>query len=275
MSPVPGDNRTDITTPHPSRVYDCLLGGSDCFPADAEAAAWLTQVTGGHLPRLCAVNRLFVTAAVTRLASGGIKQFLDLASGLPVSGHRLPDGRVLADVHQTAKRIIPDAACVYLDRDGMTASHMSAAVAGIPGVAAVEADLRYPQQVAGDSRVWMTLDFTRPLAVLLTGFLGFTPAPEAADLIAGYARQLAPGSAMAVSTAWFPAAAAKGLSAMSAGLWHNHSPAAIQRWLARAGLRTARGAVADVRTWPMLLPGRRLSVPAVIGAVGFKRQGPA
>jgi hypothetical protein len=269
--PVPGSgSRTDITVPNPARVYDRLIGGHDCFPADEQAAAWLTRVTGGELPRLCLVNRLFVTAAVTRLASDGIRQFLDLGSGLPVSGHVLPgDGRVLADVHETARAIRPGASVAYVDRDWYASSHMAARLGGAKGLAAVQADLMYPRQIAGDSRVWWHIRFSNPVMVLLTGLLGFTSGSDAAELIAGYARLLAPGSAIAVTTAWFPPQDAEALERMSAARWHNHSPDDIAGWFAVAGLAVMRGEVGNVAPWPMR-PRRPLDGPSVVGGVGIK-----
>jgi S-adenosyl methyltransferase len=268
--PGPGGNRTDTSTPSASRVYDALLGGHDNFPADRAAARWLTEASGGALPRLCRVNRLFVTSAVTRLASDGIRQFLDLGAGLPVSGHVLPgDGRVLADVHETARTVVPDAACVYVDHDAMAASHMAARLGDTAGVAAVQADLMYPRQITADSRIWWHIHFAEPVAVLLTGVLGFAGSDAAAELIAGYARQLAPGSAIAVTTAWFPPGLADVLAEMPGASWRNHAPGDVQGWFTAAGLRVSRGSVADVAPWPML-PRRPLATPSVVGGVGVK-----
>lgn len=269
VPPVPGDPaRLDTGKPSAARVYDVLLGGHDNFPVDRDVARWLRGLVP-ELPRLCAVNRLFLTAAVTRLASDGMSQFVELGSGLPVSGHVIAGGTVLADVHETARASVPGAAVIYVDHDVMAVSHMAASLGGAAGVAAVNTDLRYPREVMADPRVRLLIDFTRPAAVLLCGTLGFAAAEEAGELIAGYASQVPAGSAVAVTTAWFPPGRAQELEALSGGVWRAHSPENVQEWLDGAGLRPLRDGVADVTRWPML-PARELSAPAVIGAVGVK-----
>jgi hypothetical protein len=151
----------DTSVPHPARVYDYFLGGEDNFEADrlaGEAAIKAFPKTAES----ARAARAFLRRVVRFLAEeAGIRQFLDIGSGLP-SGE---------NVHQVAQSIAPGARIVYVDNDPIVAGHAQALLAGTPqgAVAFLEADLRSPEPILGAAA--RTLDFGQPVAVLLLGIL--------------------------------------------------------------------------------------------------------
>jgi hypothetical protein len=180
----------DASTAHPARVYDYWLGGKDNFPADRHAAEQATEA----LPQIAAyarANRAFLARAVQYLAAeAGVRQFLDLGTGIPTS----------PNVHQVAQAADPTARIVYVDNDPVVLVHARALLNGHPkgATAYLDGDLRDPDRIlklaAG------TMDFTRPVAVLLLATLQLIP--DADDPYAIVARLLdgvPPGSYLAVS----------------------------------------------------------------------------
>ena len=155
---IPGIN---TTVPHPARVYDYFLGGTDNFEADRVAAEAAIKA----FPRTAESARsarAFLRRIVRFLtAEAGIRQFLDIGSGLP-SGE---------NVHQVAQSIAPEARIVYVDNDPIVLRHARTLLAGRPegAVAFLDADLRDPANILGEAA--KTLDFGQPMAVLLLGIL--------------------------------------------------------------------------------------------------------
>ena len=147
--------------PHPARVYDYFLGGTDNFEADrvaAEAAIKAFPKTAESARSARAFLRRIVRFLT---AEAGIRQFLDIGSGLP-SGE---------NVHQVAQSIAPEARVVYVDNDPIVLLHARTLLAGSSGgaVAFLDADLRDPVNILGEAA--KTLDFGQPMAVLLLGIL--------------------------------------------------------------------------------------------------------
>jgi hypothetical protein len=180
----------DSTMPNVARIYDYLLGGKDNFAADREAAGQLVAA----IPDVAAIardNRSFLGRAVRYLAAeAGLRQFLDLGSGLPTQ----------ANVHQLAQGVAPDSRVVYVDSDPMVASHGRALLARGDEVAMVLGDLRDPAGILGHPEVAGLLDLTRPVAVLCTSTLHFIPDYEDPHrIIAGYRDNLAPGSHLVIT----------------------------------------------------------------------------
>ncbi|HEY7147438.1 MAG TPA: SAM-dependent methyltransferase [Streptosporangiaceae bacterium] len=183
--------RFDPEVAHPARVYNVWLGwGKDHYPADRqvaeEVAACRPQVVAG-----ARANRAFGTRVVRFLAGQrGITQFVDIGAGLPSA----------EATHQVAQAIIPAARVVYVDSDAMVLSHARALLtSGREGDCDyVDADLRDPASVLrGAAR---TLDFTRPVALLLLAVLHFlADADDPAGRVAALAAGLAPGSFIALS----------------------------------------------------------------------------
>jgi hypothetical protein len=202
--------RFDPHVAHPARVYNLWLGGKDGYAADREAAEQVArcrpQVVAG-----ARANRAFLVRVVRYLAGPrGVRQFVDIGCGLPA-----PDS-----THEVAQAVLPQARVVYVDNDPLVGSHARALLASGPGGACdyLEADLRDPDAIVrGAAR---TLDFGRPVVVLLLAVLHFLPGDgDAAGIVAALAAGLAPGSFVAVSylTADFaPEQVASGVAAYNA-----------------------------------------------------------
>jgi len=185
----------DTTTPNVARIYDYLLGGKDNFAADREAARQLLDA----IPDVGAIardNRSFLGRVVRYLATeGGVRQFLDLGSGLPTQ----------ANVHQLAQGVLgfaPGVRVVYVDNDPVVASHGHALLASGDDVAMVSGDLSQPATILGNPDVTALLDLSQPVAVLCTSTLHFiADEAEPHGFIAEYRDHLAPGSYLAITHA--------------------------------------------------------------------------
>src|SRR6202522_863267 len=167
----------DTSRPHPARIYDYALGGKDDFAADREVAekAWASMPAGRTAAR---ENRAFLGRAVRYLAAEqGIRQFLDIGTGLPTTDN----------VHEVAQRVAPEARIVYVDNDPLVLAHARALLTSSPdgGCEYLDADIRDPAAILAAA----ALDFTRPVALMLMGIMGhFTDAeayPIVAHLLAG------------------------------------------------------------------------------------------
>jgi S-adenosyl methyltransferase len=152
----------DTSVAHPARMYDYFLGGKDNFPADRAAADQL--LAAAPQTRVGArENRAFLQRAIRFLAGeAGIRQFLDIGTGLPTQGN----------VHEIAQQVTPDARVVYVDNDPIVHVHANALLAG-DNTAAILADLREPDTILGSPKVRRLLDFDEPMAVLLGAVLHF------------------------------------------------------------------------------------------------------
>jgi hypothetical protein len=157
----------DTSRPHPARIYDYFLGGKDNFAADRETGAlvlgsWPTARTAAR------ENRAFLGRAVRYLAEeAGITQFLDIGSGLPSVGN----------VHEVAQEILPSARVVYVDNDPIVLAHARALLASKPEgkCAYIHADLRDPDYILHNRATRETLDFSKPIGLILCAVLHFMP----------------------------------------------------------------------------------------------------
>jgi hypothetical protein len=159
--PDPGDIAgIDTSIPHPARVYDYFLGGTDNFAADRIAAEAAIKAFS-RTAESARAARAFLRRVVYFLAAdAGIGQFLDIGAGLPSE----------ENVHQVAQSVIPDATVVYVDNDPVVLRHARTLLAGAPaGVGYLDADLRDPARILREAAGW--LDFGQPVAVLLLGIL--------------------------------------------------------------------------------------------------------
>jgi S-adenosyl methyltransferase len=182
------DLRTNV--PHPARVYDYWLGGKDNFAADREAAEAVMQVRP-TVVRDIRANRAFLRRAVAWLASeAGIWQFLDIGTGIPTK----------PNVHEVVQALTPAARIVYVDNDPIVLSHARALLASRPEGKTdyVDADLRAPAEILAHAA--KTLDFTRPVALLLIGILHLISNDEDPyGIVARLMEALAPGSYLVVN----------------------------------------------------------------------------
>ena len=174
---------------HPARVYDYWLGGTNNFAADRAAAEQVLRV----MPEIVDTvrgNRRFLARAVAFLRDAGMRQFLDIGSGLPSS----PNVHEVAQVGNTGARV------VYVDHDPVVCSHAEAMTAGDDTTAVVLADLRDTAEVL--SGAGKLLDFTRPVGLLFAGCLHHIPdSGDPAGTVARYLAALAPGSYLVISHA--------------------------------------------------------------------------
>jgi hypothetical protein len=155
----------DITTAHPARVYDYLLGGKDNFAADRAAAEAIIEVSPVVFACVRA-NRAFLRRAVRYLArEAGIRQFLDIGTGLPTA----------ENTHQVAQDIAPESRVVYVDNDPIVLSHARALLTSTRAGACayVDADLRDTDKVL--HRAARTLDFGQPIAVMVLCTMQYVP----------------------------------------------------------------------------------------------------
>ncbi|MEV8514061.1 SAM-dependent methyltransferase [Dactylosporangium sp. NPDC051484] len=180
----------DLDRPSVARVYDYYLGGSHNFAADRVFGEQVLSV----MPAVAALarsNRAFLRRAVRELSRQGIRQFIDLGSGIPTVGN----------VHEViADAGIGDACVAYVDHDPVAVAHSRAILADTPGTAVVSGDLRDPAGVLAKPQVQDLIDFSRPVAFLLVAVLHFVPDElRPADIVAGYAAAGAPGSHIVLS----------------------------------------------------------------------------
>ena len=180
----------DATVPNAARIYDVLLGGKDNFAADRRAAAQLLKA----IPSAAAAardNRLFLNRAVDFLArEAGIRQFLDIGTGLPTDG----------SVHEKAQETDPLCHVVYADNDPMVITHANALLTDSLRVAAVQADLRNPDHLLTLPTVRTLIDFEQPVAVLMVAVLHFVSDDEDPwSIVSRYKSVMAPGSYLVIS----------------------------------------------------------------------------
>lgn len=178
----------DVSMPTIARMYDYYLGGKDNFAADRDAAERVLAVA----PQARAVarqNREFLGRAVRFLAGAGIRQFLDIATGLPTQDN----------VHQVAQRVAPDARVVYVDHDPVACAHGRALLSG-PHTTVVEADMRRPEDIIGHPATRALIDFEQPVAVLFIAALHcLTDEDDPVGVVTRFREAMAPGSYLVVS----------------------------------------------------------------------------
>jgi len=170
----------DTTVPHSARIWNYWLGGKDNFAVDRAAGdAWTATFPG--MRDIARASRGFLIRSIAYLADdAGIRQFLDVGTGLPTANN----------THQVAQRIAPAARVVYVDNDPLVLAHARALLTSTPegATAYIHADLRDPDKILAEAAD--TLDFTKPVALILSGVLGHVVDIEQArsivrDLLAG------------------------------------------------------------------------------------------
>jgi hypothetical protein len=179
----------DLERPSPARVYDYYLGGSHNYAVDRETARQIVRLVP-ETPRFARANRSFLRRAVEFLVAAGVRQFLDIGSGIPTAGN----------VHEIAQRAAPDARVTYVDIDPIAVAHSRAILAGNDQVAVVQDDLRTPERVLSDPELLRVLDLDQPVAILMISLLHFVPdSNDPAGVIARYRDAVAAGSYLALS----------------------------------------------------------------------------
>jgi hypothetical protein len=187
-----GSRGFDARVAHPARVYDYWLGGKDNFEADRIAG----EATIAAYPAIRAsarANRAFLVRSVRYLAAeAGLRQFLDIGTGLPTANN----------THEVAQSAAPESRIVYVDNDPLVLSHARALLTSSPeGVTAyLEADLRDTDRIL--ELAAEVLDFTRPVAIMLLAILHYIPdLDEAQRIVARLVSAVPPGSHLVISHA--------------------------------------------------------------------------
>jgi S-adenosyl methyltransferase len=154
--------RLDTSVAHPARVYDYWLGGKDNFAADRETAERILTLMPSTRESARA-NRLFLAAVVHYVVQAGIRQFLDIGTGLPAA----------SNTHEVAQQAAPEARVVYVDNDPIVLMHAQTLLTSTPAGRCeyLDADLRDPGRIL--ERAAQTLDFSQPVAVMMLGVLHF------------------------------------------------------------------------------------------------------
>ncbi|WP_217140525.1 SAM-dependent methyltransferase [Streptomyces sp. AC627_RSS907] len=188
-----GQDRTEIDTskPHPARMYDWYLGGKDNYPVD-EAMGRQMLTLDPRVPVMARVNRAFMQRATRWLAGHGIRQFLDVGTGIPTE----------PNLHQVAQEVAPDARVVYCDNDPIVLAHAAALLRGTPEGATeyLQADVRDPDTVLDGAR--KVLDFDLPVALSLVALLHFVSDEDGAhDLVRRLLSALPSGSHLVMTHA--------------------------------------------------------------------------
>jgi SAM-dependent methyltransferase len=178
----------DTARANVARVYDYWLGGSHNFLADQDLARAIVAVVPAAR-EAAQDNRAFLGRAVRFLAASGIRQFLDIGSGIPTEGN----------VHEIAGQATGGARVVYADNDQVAVAHSRAILAGCAGAAVIEADAREPGKILSSDTVRALIDFTQPVGLLLNMVLHFIDDPEDPWRIVATLRDaLAPGSYLVI-----------------------------------------------------------------------------
>lgn len=179
----------DTSVPNMARVYDFLLGGSHNFAADRRVAEAATANVP-HAADVARLNRSFLRRAVLFMVDNGIRQFLDIGSGIPTVGN----------VHEIAQREEPSCRVVYVDKEPIAVEHSRIILRGNHRATVVHADLRDPDDLLGRPEIEQQLDLRRPVGLLnLLVWHFVSDAYDPAGLMARYRAALAPGSYLALT----------------------------------------------------------------------------
>jgi S-adenosyl methyltransferase len=182
----------DTTVPSVARMYDVLLGGKDNFESDRAAVAKIVELEP-EAPLVARRNRDYLRRAVRFLTGeAGIRQFLDVGSGLPSAGN----------VHEVAQEVAPAARVVYVDNDPVVLTHARALLTSSPQGTCdyIDSDIRDTEAIA--ARAARTLDFSAPVAVMLLAILHFiADSDDPWGMVARLMAAVPPGSYLVVSHA--------------------------------------------------------------------------
>ncbi|WP_225823616.1 SAM-dependent methyltransferase [Streptomyces naphthomycinicus] len=181
----------DTSRPHPARIYDYLLGGKDNYEVDQRAGDELASAAPEARIGVRA-NRAFLQRAVRHVVGSGVRQILDIGTGLPTS----------PNVHEVAQSVAPDVRVAYVDNDPIVAAHGNALLSRSGTTRIILGDLRDPQAVLDHPDVRQLIDFDQPVALLLVAILHFlTEADRPAEIVATLRDALPAGSYLVLSHA--------------------------------------------------------------------------
>ena len=179
----------DPTIPSIARTYDYMLGGAHNFAVDRQLAETVDRI----MPRtreIARLNRSFLRRAVLFMVESGIRQFLDIGSGVPTVGN----------VHEVAQHAAPQARVVYVDKDPVAVAHSELLLQDNEQTAVIQADLREPEKILNAPATRRLLNFDEPVGLLMVMMLHYVPDhDDPYATVATYRDTLAPGSFFALS----------------------------------------------------------------------------
>jgi O-methyltransferase involved in polyketide biosynthesis len=184
----PALSSIDTSKPSVARMYDYYLGGKDNFQVDRDAADQMPEPLVG-IRQVVRENRAFLRRAVRYMAGEGIRQFLDIGSGLPTQ----------QNTHQVAQEINPDARVVYVDNDPVVLAFGHALLATDKNTAVAAADMRRPADVLEHPETVELIDFDEPVGVLMLAMVHFLTDEECSVVMGQMRDALAPGSFLAAT----------------------------------------------------------------------------
>jgi hypothetical protein len=226
----------DTSKPNIARVYDYWLGGKDNFVADREEAERMLAVYP-YLRERVRENRLFLARAVTWLAEQGIRQFLDVGSGLPTA----------QNTHETAQKVDPACRVAYVDYDPVVVAHAKALLAG-GTVTAIQGDIGDPASILANPAVLDLIQPGEPVGLILALVVHFFEAETAAEIVAAFAKSVAPGSYIVLSVGSGDEQAGDAVAReYKAGTFHYHAPRQVAGFF--QGLELVGTGLADARDW--------------------------
>ncbi|MGH3753882.1 MAG: SAM-dependent methyltransferase [Pseudonocardiaceae bacterium] len=179
----------DKIVPNAARVYDYWLDGAHNFTVDRDMANKVEQVLPG-IRDAVRVNRSFLRRAVLFMVGSGIRQFLDIGSGIPTVGN----------VHKIAQRADPECRIVYVDKESVAVAHSKLLLKGNDRAAVIQANVRDVEDILDHPQTRRLLDFDQPIGLLMLLLVHFIPDSwDPAGIVARYRDRLAPGSYLALS----------------------------------------------------------------------------
>jgi O-methyltransferase involved in polyketide biosynthesis len=181
--------KIDTTVSHSARIWNYWLGGKDYYPVDKEVG---DQILGfvPELVRSARADRYFLARAVRYLAAQGIRQFLDIGTGLPT----------VDNTHEVAQRAAPESKIVYVDNDPLVLVHARVLLTSTPEGACdyIDADAHDPESILRQAA--RTLDFGQPVAIMMLGVLNFIiDTGQAAQVVNRLVNATVPGSYLVIS----------------------------------------------------------------------------
>ncbi|WP_433219017.1 SAM-dependent methyltransferase [Dactylosporangium sp. CS-047395] len=197
--------RIDTSVPHPARRYSYWLGGKDHFAADRESGDAIAKAFPAVV-ELARANRAFLRRAVRHVAEAGVRQFLDIGTGLPAPGN----------THEVAQGVAPEARVVYVDNDPIVMMHAQALLVGDPRgrTSYLEADAREPEVILGRKELAETIDLGQPVGLLLVALLHFVhDDAQVEHTVRTLVDALAPGSYVVLSHGTMDFSDADGIAA--------------------------------------------------------------
>ncbi|MFI9719291.1 SAM-dependent methyltransferase [Streptomyces sp. NPDC052396] len=258
-------SRIDTSRAHTARIWNYWLGGKDNYPVDAAAGEGIRQLHPG-IGEYARADRAFLGRAVRYLAGEvGIRQFLDIGTGLPTADN----------THEVAQRVAPESRVVYVDNDPLVLAHARALLTSTPqGMTDyLDADLRDVDHILHHAA--RTLDLSRPVALMLLGVVIFVEEDaEAYGVVRRLLDALAPGSHLVLSHT----ITAPGMDDVDAAVafWNENgtprltqrTPAAVERFF--DGLRLLEPGVVSCARWRVGAAEAGEPDVAMYGGVGRK-----